>query len=101
MNIFDKNKVCMDDAAQGCTDHSKFFILCDGKPLRSLLELADSFEDMSDDVFNHHVNPGKNDFEVWVRDVFGERELAEKLARTSSKNRHQVFILRHLVRMMG
>ena len=32
---------------------------------------------MSEDVFNHHVTRGKNDFANWIHGVFEEKELAK------------------------
>jgi hypothetical protein len=36
---------------------------------------------MTEDSYNHHVTPLKNDFSNWVRDVFGDDKLANDLTR--------------------
>ncbi len=73
------------------------FYAIDGSRLHSLLELADCLEMMSDDTFFYHVTPTKNDFAAWVRDVFKEEDLADRMLRAGSSSRMQVMILRHLL----
>jgi hypothetical protein len=63
----------------------KEFFLLDGRMLKNLKELKDSLHDMSDDVFYHHVSREKNDFYLWVRDVFGYRALASQIKHVKSK----------------
>lgn len=75
-----------------------YFFLLDGRPLRNLLELVESMDEMTDEIFYHHVNEFKNDFATWTRDVFEEIELAEKLDNVKDKQRHQVEILKHMIR---
>ena len=74
------------------------FVVADGKRLKNILELADALETMSEEVFSHHVNEGKNDFSSWVRDVFYDHSLAEDISRAKNKMEAQVSILRRLVR---
>jgi len=69
----------------------KFFLLKNGKRLKSLLDLTKSLEKMSDDVFSHHVTPYKNDFSAWIYHVFNEVELARMLA--NEKNKKQTIII--------
>lgn len=75
-----------------------YFILLDGRPLRSLLDLVEAMDEMTDEIFYHHVNDFRNDFATWTREVFEEIELAEKLSKVKDKQKHQVEILRHMVR---
>ncbi|MCC7573986.1 fibronectin type III domain-containing protein [Candidatus Woesearchaeota archaeon] len=63
----------------------KEFLLCDGRILKNLNDLRFSLRDMSDDVFGHHVNDSKNDFYLWIRDVFGYKSLAYKVKNVKSK----------------
>ena len=79
----------------------QYFFLSDGRPLKSLLELADAFEDMTDDIFKHHVTDAKNDFAKWVQDVFGDEGLAIRLGQSKSRQQHQLIILKHLVRRLA
>jgi hypothetical protein len=82
-------------------DPKFYFYLSDGRPLKSLLELADAIEEMDDDVFHHHVSQDMDDFAKWVSDVFQDEELAIKLGRSKSRHTHQIAILKHLVRRLS
>jgi hypothetical protein len=77
-----------------------YFFLADGRPLKNLLELADALEEMTDEIFQHHVNEHKNDFAKWVSEVFGDEELALKLGHTKTKASHQLIILKHIIRRL-
>jgi hypothetical protein len=78
----------------------QYFFLSDGTPLKNLLELASALEDMTDEVFGHHVSEHKNDFAKWANDVFNDEELAIKMGHTKSKHQLQIVILKHLVRRL-
>ncbi|MEM2121666.1 MAG: DUF5752 family protein [Candidatus Woesearchaeota archaeon] len=65
---------------------SKYFILKGGKKLGSIEELVNELRTMSDDVFYFHVNDYKNDFENWIRFVFMNEELANKVSKLRTKN---------------
>ena len=82
-------------------DPKFYFYLSDGRPLKSLLELADAIEEMDEDVFSHHVNQHRDDFAKWVSDIFHDEELAIKLGRSKSRHTHQITILKHLVRRLS
>ncbi|MEM2121384.1 MAG: DUF5752 family protein [Candidatus Woesearchaeota archaeon] len=69
-----------------------FFI--DGKAIKSLQELVEELNIMDDDTFKKYVNEEKNDFANWIRDVFQETELANKIF--SIKERKEIInILRN------
>ena len=57
----------------------KYFILCDGRKVKSAKELADVLQLINDDMFRYHVTDTKNDFSNWINDVFGETDLAKKI----------------------
>src|SRR3989338_1924850 len=63
----------------------QYFVLADGRALRSVRELAEILEQLEDHIFHHHVNEIKNDFATWVKDVFKDIELAEQLAVARDK----------------
>ncbi|MGC8929468.1 MAG: ATP-binding protein [Candidatus Woesearchaeota archaeon] len=67
------------------TEPQFYFVLENGKQLKSIYDLIEELEIMSDDVFYHHVNDFKNDFENWVRFVFLNNELADKISKTKTK----------------
>jgi hypothetical protein len=75
---------------------TSYFILCNGKPVKNIKELADVMEEIEDQVFNHHVNTEKNDFAKWVKDIFNDIELAEKLAGVKEKKHMQLVLYKHI-----
>ena len=73
------------------------FVMKDGDKIKSIQELADKLEHMSEDVFTHHVNEAKNDFANWIGDVFNEEKLAKELRRTQNKIETRIKVLQRLV----
>ncbi len=57
-----------------------------GIVIRNLEELLAILEQMDDETFTHHVNNEKNDFSNWIKSVFHEKELAEEILHTLSKD---------------
>ena len=78
------------------TSSTKYFILCNGKKLKNIKEMADVMEHLEDYVFDHHVNDKKNDFSVWVKDVFKDVELAKKLSGVKDKKHLQLVVYKHI-----
>ncbi|MBI2546797.1 hypothetical protein HYV81_06485 [Candidatus Woesearchaeota archaeon] len=74
------------------------FVLADGKKLKDMLELVDSLEHMSDEIYRHHANEFKNDFSTWLRDIFDEHELADEIAKIDGKLNTQVAVMKHLLK---
>ena len=60
-----------------------------------LPELAEVLEDLEDHVFDHHVNPERNDFHNWVKEVFKDVELAKKMLGVGKKKDLQLVIYKH------
>jgi len=77
---------------------SKYFVLKDGKRLKSIQELVEELRGMSDDVFYYHVNDFKNDFENWIRFVFLNNELADKISKLKTKNDILLELQNHVLR---
>ncbi|MBW2990622.1 hypothetical protein KY348_02865 [Candidatus Woesearchaeota archaeon] len=73
-----------------------YFILCNGMPVRNVKELADLMDKLEEQVFNHHVRADGNDFANWVKDIFKDIELAEKMAGTKDKKHMQLVIYKHI-----
>ena len=73
-----------------------YFILCNGRPVRNVKELADIMEELEDHVFNYHIRPDGNDFAKWVKDIFKDIELAEKIAGVKDKKHLQLVIYKHI-----
>ncbi len=53
--------------------------------IRSIPELAEALEIMSEESFGHHVSEHKNDFAKWVHDVIHDTELSARLKGASTK----------------
>jgi hypothetical protein len=75
---------------------TNYFVLCNGKPVKNVKELADLMETIEDQVFSFHVTPEKNDFATWVKDIFNDVELAEKLAGVKDKKNMQLVLYKHI-----
>ncbi|MDI3473818.1 MAG: hypothetical protein PWR30_141 [Candidatus Woesearchaeota archaeon] len=75
----------------------EYFLLCDGLVLKNIYELIDALETMNDDVFYYHVNDERNDFFNWLKDVFHEEELAQRIVGYRNPLRIEVEILKELV----
>lgn len=74
------------------------FFLIDGSVVHDVFELANAFDNMTHEVFYHHVNDFKNDFSNWVREVMKEPDLADKLMLQNNPDRCQITILRHFIK---
>ena len=61
------------------------FYCRDGSVFADLRELVEGLRAMSNETFAYHSNLQKQDFSNWVRDVIGDEELANDLAKASSK----------------
>ncbi|MBI2580208.1 hypothetical protein HYV85_00170 [Candidatus Woesearchaeota archaeon] len=61
------------------------FWLCTNENLRSLSALSAALQKADDEVFRYHVNRDKNDFEVWIREVIKDKDLAREIARVKTK----------------
>jgi len=64
----------------------KVFYVCNGQVLKNIDEMLYALQKMDDGAFRHHVHDGKNDFSNWLKDVFKEVELAEKIKKVMDKN---------------
>jgi len=74
----------------------KYFVLCDGRKVKSGKELADILQLVSDDIFKYHVTDTKNDFANWINDVFGEPDLAKKIRTMRNKMEVSIELYRHM-----
>lgn len=61
------------------------FWCCDGRILRSMKELEEAFDSMTDETFVHHSNEEKKDFANWARDVIGDAKLARDLGKSLNR----------------
>ncbi|MBI2546714.1 hypothetical protein HYV81_06060 [Candidatus Woesearchaeota archaeon] len=65
-----------------------YFHLSDGRVLRNVNDLLQALKSMSEHVYHHHVNAHRNDFSTWIRDIFGDYNVAHKAL--SAKGRHEL-----------
>ena len=61
------------------------FWVNNGPILKNVEELADALPEMGDETFHHHVNSEKNDFSSWINDVIGDKNLANELLSSKSR----------------
>lgn len=80
-------KISREEAARrlGDVPDDNRFWRHDGKAIRSLGELAEALDDMSDETFHHHSGGERNDFSKWVREVVGDGTLANALSKAKSQ----------------
>ncbi len=57
-----------------------YFVLNDGRKIKSLEELTVILKNIKKDLFEYHVNDQKNDFANWIRYVFKTPKLAELIS---------------------
>ncbi|MBW2969799.1 hypothetical protein KY309_01705 [Candidatus Woesearchaeota archaeon] len=74
------------------------FYLEDGRKIRSVYELIDELETMTEETFKHYVTETHNHFANWINDVFGEKTLAEEIRHIHHRIDTQRALLKHLVR---
>lgn len=73
-----------------------YFFLKDGRALKDISELAKVLDSIGKDVFDFHVNDAKNDFSNWIRDIIGEKELAEAIRKIKDPKQTRTIILKHV-----
>ncbi len=73
------------------------FYLGDGRKLKSVFELVDALEHMSEDLFKEHVNEIKNDFSSWINDVFSEPNVAKEIKKMKDKIETQKVLMKKLI----
>ena len=61
------------------------FWVNDGSVIKNLEELHNALASMSNEAFIHHVNKEKNDFSNWVKDILGDKRLADDLMKSKTK----------------
>lgn len=76
------------------------FVLTDGRRIKTIFELIDILDNMSDEIFKFHVSTERNDFSNWIEGVFNEEELAKKIGTLSSRLETQNELLKHLIKKL-
>lgn len=73
------------------------FYLGDGRRLKTVFELVDALESMSEAMFKEHVSGAKNDFSNWISDVFKEPNVAKEIKKIQSRIETQRILMRKLI----
>ncbi len=58
-----------------------------GPVVKNLAELRDAFLKIDDELYDYHAKGEVNDFEKWIKDVFGYEELAKKVGSAKTRKR--------------
>jgi len=66
-------------------DENLAFITKDGQKLYSIVDLLLWLYFCNDEYFKYHVNENENHFYNWIKDVMGDKILAEKLRNVKDK----------------
>ncbi|MFH0874702.1 MAG: DUF5752 family protein [archaeon] len=76
----------------------RVFITAKGETLKNLSELVECMKNMDDWTFRYHVNSDfpKNDFAAWIREVFCDAALADKLNKVLDKDEYFKIIVKHI-----
>jgi len=64
---------------------SRYFYLSNGRTIKNVHELVNALVGMTDHTFSCHVNDKKNDFANWIRHVYNDDLLAQKIEHTPNK----------------
>ncbi|MDP3982335.1 MAG: hypothetical protein Q8P70_02200 [bacterium] len=56
-----------------------------GPVLSSVQELRDALPLLSNEQFEYHVNEEKHDFAQWIESAIGDKELAKKVQKSTTK----------------
>ena len=62
----------------------KSFWTVDGKVLRNLKQAIRYLEKVKKSVAEYHINKRGNDFANWIRDVYGKKQVAEKIRKVKT-----------------
>jgi hypothetical protein len=62
-----------------------------GPVVKNLAELREAFLQIDDELYEYHTKGKENDFEKWINDVFGYKELSKKIA--SAKTRKKAYAI--------
>jgi len=58
----------------------------DGRIVKSMRELKETLEQMSDEGYAYHANAEKNDFSAWAKDVLIDQRLALDLSKSAGRS---------------
>jgi len=67
--------------------HYAFWFM-NGTIARNIYELVNTLEASSPEVFEYHVNSGKNDFYKWILNILGDDVLAKRLKKERDQKKY-------------
>jgi hypothetical protein len=73
----------------------------DGSVFTDVNELAAGLATMADETFAYHSNLEKQDFSNWVRDVIGDKKLANDLAGADSRLEATEYVVARIAYLSG
>ncbi len=73
-----------------------YFWVNNGNILKNLHDLQDALVLMNEEQFDFHTKRDGNDFAKWVEDVFGEKELAKRIAKAKNKKATMVALAKYI-----
>lgn len=74
----------------------KKFVLCNGKFIANIKDLADVLGRLEDGTFAHHVNNERNDFSEWIKHIHQDHALAQKIQDIRERKKMQMTIYQHI-----
>lgn len=68
------------------------FWLRNGQALKNGREMAQALKTIDNDTFRYHVNDQRNDFYNWIKDIYQDQKLAQKLqhCRSAQEMAHHI-----------
>lgn len=78
---------------------NQYFYLNNGEVIKSITQLAQMMDEISDELFFHHVNEDKHDFANWITNVFEEEKLGKELMDAEKqKEKNHYIVLKYVVK---
>jgi len=91
-----KKKQKVNEPVLACAEGEACFWTTDGRILSDLKDLRDALENMSDEVFSHHVTKDKNDFADWIEAVLQDTECATKIRKSKKPDTARKVVISRL-----
>jgi hypothetical protein len=69
----------------GDVSEGQTFVSEDGREFKNLTDLRRGLKEMTEEIFSHHTENGRNDFSNWIRECVGDARLADGLMGRSKE----------------